>query len=80
MLPEPCSPTGQPAPPCAEPPPRPAPLPARRPGATDLSVFTTRPPGERRASPPQPWRWLPAVLAVAALLAGYASHELPPCA
>jgi hypothetical protein len=40
----------------------PAPLPARRPGASDLTVFTTRPPGrtEGRDGAAWPWRWLPA--------------------
>jgi len=56
MPPEPRRPTGQHTPPGAGP----APLPARRPGVTDLAVFTSRPPGQRRDGPAQPWRWLPA--------------------
>jgi hypothetical protein len=38
----------------------PAPLPTRRPGASDRTVFTTRPPGQRRDGAAGPWRWLPA--------------------
>ena len=65
MPPEPRRPTGQHTPGAG-----PAPLPARRPGASDLTVFTTRPPGQRRDAPVQPWRWLPAEATTGARPAG----------
>ncbi len=75
MLSEPSRPAGQPAqPPKADPPPAPSRLPIRRPGSTDLSVFTTRQPGrEYPHVPSQPWRWLPALCTVLLLMAGCSS-------
>jgi len=66
MPPEPRRPAGRHASPGVGP----VPLPARRPGASDLAVFTTCPPGQRRDSPARPWRWLPAEATTGARPAG----------